>query len=279
MYTTLITVSQCAAHLDDPDWLILDVRHDLADPPWGRRVYEEAHIPRALFVSLDDDLSALPNGKNGRHPLPPPAQCTERLAHLGVTPGKQIVAYDQGSGMFAARLWWMLRWLGLEDCAVLDGGWAQWQAAKQPVSAAQEKPCPAPFVPLPQNLTVDVGAVLASLSSPTMTLIDARPASRFRGENETLDPVGGHIPGALNRPFTENLNSDGTFKPPAQLRAEFTSLLNGTPASQIVHQCGSGVTACHNMLAMEIAGFPGSRLYPGSWSEWCSDPARPIARG
>lgn len=279
MYTTLITVPQLAARLDDPDWLILDTRHDLADPSWGRRAYEEAHLPHALFVSLDDDLSAIPDGRNGRHPLPPPAQGAERLARLGVTQGKQIVAYDQGSGMFAARLWWMLRWLGLDRCAVLDGGWAQWQAAGQPVSAAAKTPRPANFVPQPRPLTVDAGAVLASLPSRTMTLIDARAASRFRGENETLDPVGGHIPGALNRPFTENLNADGTFKPAAQLRAEFAALLGDVPASRIVHQCGSGVTACHNALAMEIAGFPGARLYPGSWSEWCSDPARPVARG
>ncbi|MDR0247663.1 MAG: sulfurtransferase [Burkholderiales bacterium] len=279
MTSTLITVSQLVVHLDDPDWLILDVRHDLADPPWGRRTYEASHIPRALFVSLDEDLSALPNGRNGRHPLPQPTLCAERLARFGVTQGKQIVAYDQGPGAFAARFWWMLRWLGLNRCAVLDGGWAQWQAAGLPVSAAKETPQPANFVPQPQDITVDADAILANLSSQTMTLIDARPASRFRGENETLDPVGGHIPGALNRPFTDNLNTDGMFKPATQLRAEFALLLNDVPASRIVHQCGSGVTACHNALAMEIAGLSGSRLYPGSWSEWCSDPARPVARG
>ncbi|MDR2244668.1 MAG: sulfurtransferase [Burkholderiales bacterium] len=279
MDSTLVTVPQLAAHLDDPDWLILDVRHDLADPSWGRRAYEEAHIPRALFVSLDDDLSAPPNGKNGRHPLPPPTPCAERLARLGVAQGKQIVAYDQGPGMFAARLWWMLRWRGLDSCAVLDGGWAQWQAAGLPVSAVMETPQPAHFVPQPQAITVDADAVLANLSSQTMTLIDARPASRFRGENETLDPVGGHIPGSLNRPFTENLSADGTFKTAAQLRAEFAALLKEIPASRIVHSCGSGVTACHNALAMEIAGFSSLRLYPGSWSEWCSDLVRPVERG
>ncbi|MDR0251016.1 MAG: sulfurtransferase [Burkholderiales bacterium] len=279
MFSTLITVSKLAAHLDDPDWLILDVRHDLADPPWGRRTYEESHIPSALFVSLDEDLSAPPNGRNGRHPLPPPTPCAERLAHLSVTREKQIVAYDQGPGAFAARLWWMLRWLGLDRCAVLDGGWAQWQAAGLPISAAKETPQPTNFVPQPQNITVNADVVLANLSSQTMTLIDARPASRFRGENETLDPVGGHIPGALNRPFTDNLSADGTFKPAAQLRDEFALLLNEIPTSRIVHQCGSGVTACHNALAMEIAGFSSLRLYPGSWSEWCSDPARPVARG
>jgi thiosulfate/3-mercaptopyruvate sulfurtransferase len=286
MASTLISVPQLAAHLDDPDWLILDVRHDLADPSWGRRAYEESHIPRALFVSLDEDLSAPLNGKNGRHPLPTPTQSAERLARFGVTQGKQIVAYDQGSSMFAARLWWMLRWLGLDSCAVLDGGWAQWQAAGQTaglptglsVSAAKETPQPAHFVPQPQDITVDADAVLANLSMQAMTLIDARPAPRFRGENETLDPVGGHIPGALNRPFTENLNADGTFKSAEQLRTEFAALLKDIPASRIVHQCGSGVTACHNALAMEIAGFSSLRLYPGSWSEWCSDPARPMAR-
>ncbi|MCL2309753.1 MAG: sulfurtransferase [Proteobacteria bacterium] len=279
MFSTLITVSQLAAHLDDPDWLIFDVRHDLANPSWGRRAYEEAHIPRALFVSLDSDLSAPPNGRNGRHPLPLPTLCAERLARLGVAPGKQIVAYDQGSGMFAARLWWMLRWLGHDGCAVLDGGWAQWQAAKQPISVAEETAHPANFALHLQDITVNADAVLANLSAPTMTLIDARAASRFRGENETIDPVGGHIPGALNRPFTENLNVDGTFKPAAQLRGEFAALLKDVSTSRVVHQCGSGVTACHNILAMEIAGLPGSRLYPGSWSEWCSDPARPVTLG
>jgi thiosulfate/3-mercaptopyruvate sulfurtransferase len=279
MFATLVSVSQLVSHLDDPKWLVFDVRHDLADPLWGRRVYENAHIPRALFVSLDDDLSTPPNGKNGRHPLPSPAQCAERLARLGVAQGKQIVVYDQGSGMFAARLWWMLRWLGLDACAVLDGGWAQWQAAGQPVSATEEMSRPASFVPQPQDITVNADTVLANLASPTITLIDARAASRFRGENETLDPVGGHIPGALNRPFAENLNADGTFKPASQLRAEFVSLLKDVPASQVVHSCGSGVTACHNVLAMEIADLHGSRLYPGSWSEWCSDPTRPVARG
>ncbi|MCL2296924.1 MAG: sulfurtransferase [Proteobacteria bacterium] len=279
MASTLISVSQLAAHLDDPDWRIFDVRHDLADPSWGRRAYEASHVPRALFVSLDEDLSAPQNGKNGRHPLPTPTQCAERLARFGVTQGKQIVAYDQGSGMFAARLWWMLRWLGLDRCAVLDGGWAQWQAAGLPTSAAKETPQPANFAPQPQDFTVTADAVLANLSAPTMTLIDARPAPRFRGENETLDLVGGHIPGALNRPFTENLNADGAFKTAAQLRTEFTALLKDAPPSQIVHQCGSGVTACHNALAMEIAGLSSLRLYPGSWSEWCSDPARPVARG
>ncbi|MDR2173474.1 MAG: sulfurtransferase [Burkholderiales bacterium] len=279
MASTLITVPQLVAHLGDPNWLIFDARHDLADPSWGLRVYEETHIPRALFVSLDNDLSAPSNGTNGRHPLPPPAQCAERLARLGVMHGKQIVVYDQGAGMFAARLWWMLRWLGLDCCAVLDGGWKQWQAMGSPISAAKETPQPTHFVPQPKDITVDADVVLANLSLQTMTLIDARAASRFRGENETLDPVGGHIPGALNRPFTENLNDDGTFKSASQLRAEFAALLKEVPASQVVHTCGSGVTACHNILAMEIADFPGSRLYPGSWSEWCSDPARPIACG
>ncbi|MCL2872507.1 MAG: sulfurtransferase [Betaproteobacteria bacterium] len=279
MASPLITAPQLAAHLDDPDWLILDVRHDLADPPWGRRVYEEGHLPRAQFVSLDEDLSVAPTGKNGRHPLPPPEQCAERLGRLGVAPGKQIVAYDQGSGMFAARLWWMLRWLGLDRCAVLDGGWAQWLAAKQPVSTDRDAPQPANFAPQVQNLTVNADTVLANLFSPTFTLIDARAASRYRGENETIDPVGGHIPGALNRPYTENLTAEGVFKSAAQLRAEFTALLNGMPAARIVHQCGSGVSACHNVLAMEITGLSGSRLYPGSWSEWCSDPTRPIAQG
>ncbi|MDR2710392.1 MAG: sulfurtransferase [Burkholderiales bacterium] len=287
MFSTLISTSQLAAHLDDPDWLIFDVRHDLAAPPWGRRVYDESHIPHALFVSLDNDLSATPTGKNGRHPLPSPAQCAERLARFGVAqgknpenaPGKQIAAYDQGSGMFAARLWWVLRWLGFDRCAVLDGGWAQWLAEGQPVSTAQETPQPASFVPRPQDLTVDAGEVLANLSSPILTLIDARAASRYRGEEEPIDPVGGHIPGALNRPYTDNLSAGGTFKSAAQLRAEFNALLGDTPAARVVHQCGSGVTACHNVLAMEIAGLTGSHLYPGSWSEWCSDPARPMAKG
>ena len=278
MFNTLVRAEELAAHLDDPDWIVFDCRHDLADTVAGRRAYAQSHIPGACFLHLDDDLSGPKTGGNGRHPLPRAETFCTRMASLGMHNGKQAVAYDASGGFYAARLWWMLRWVGHTRVAVLDGGWEAWLKAGLGVTAQSPAIQSAVFNGTARDIAVDTQYVMGHLEQPHDILIDARSPDRFRGENETLDPVGGHIPGALNRFFKNNLAADGAFKPAAELRAEFAGLLGAELPHRVVHQCGSGVTACHNLLAMEIAGLPGSKLYPGSWSEWCSDPQRPVAR-
>lgn len=279
-YTTLITVPELAAHINDPAWVVCDCRHDLAQYEFGRNAYAKAHIPGARFLHLDEDLSGPKTGVNGRHPLPHPITFTLRLAALGIDNGKQVVAYDNAGGVYASRLWWMMRWVGHQSVAVLDGGFDAWVKAGQSVTDKPPAIKASTFTPNPSpQLLVDTRAVMANLAGKGFDVIDARSPDRFRGENETLDPVAGHIPGAVNRFFKLNLDQDGSFKPATALQQEFTTLLGGHDATRIVHQCGSGVTACHNLLAMEIAGLTGSRLYPGSWSEWVSDRTRPVARG
>jgi thiosulfate/3-mercaptopyruvate sulfurtransferase len=278
-YTTLVGTAELAAHLGDAAWVVFDCRHDLTQPDSGAQAHAAGHIPGAHFLHLDRDLSAPRTGRNGRHPLPDAQTVARTLSAAGVDASKQVVAYDAGIGMYAARLWWMLRWLGHDNAAVLDGGYAKWKLEGRPVSTVEPQPAPARFTGAPRALAVDVEDVLGSLGRPGRVLIDARSPDRYRGENETLDPVGGRIPGSLNRFYRDNLDASGCFKPPAELRAAFAALLGATPPGAVVHACGSGVTACHNLLAMEIAGLAGSRLYPGSWSEWCSDPTRPMARG
>ncbi len=278
MFTTLVTVHDLAAHLDDRDWLVFDCRFDLADTAAGRHAYSQSHIPGARFVHLDDDLSGPKTGNNGRHPLPDPEKFCARFAALGMRNDTQVVAYDASGGYYAARLWWMLRWVGHDRAAVLDGGWDAWLKTGLPVSAQLPAPKIGVFSGAARDIAVDARFIREQLGQPQNIVIDARSADRFRGENETLDPVGGHIPGALNRFFKNNLAADGRFKPADELREEFADLLGGVKPARVVHQCGSGVTACHNLLAMEIAGLNGSKLYPGSWSEWCSDPQRPVAR-
>jgi thiosulfate/3-mercaptopyruvate sulfurtransferase len=277
-FTTLASVTDVAAHLDDPHWIVFDCRHDLADTETGRRAYAQSHIPGARFVHLDADLSGPKSGTNGRHPLPDPAQFCARLAALGMHKGQQAVAYDATGGFYAARLWWMLRWVGHTRAAVLDGGWDAWRKNGLPVTAQLPAITSGAFNGAALNHTVDARFILDQIGQSQIKVIDARSPDRFRGENETLDPVGGHIPGAINRFFKDNLATDGRFKPAAELKREFSAVLGALPPAQAVHQCGSGVTACHNLLAMEIAGLSGSKLYPGSWSEWCSDPQRPVAR-
>ncbi|MDP1734254.1 MAG: sulfurtransferase [Sulfuritalea sp.] len=273
----LVSVEDLAAH---PEWRVFDCRHDLKNTEYGRQAYARGHIPGALFLHLDDDLSGAKDGRNGRHPLPDVADFVRRMSACGVDATTQVVAYDNEGGIFASRLWWMLRWLGHDKVAVLDGGLAGWKRSKRALEEAPPMVAPRVFTPQPQEVTVDVGQVLSALQSQNMLIVDARSPERFRGENETLDPVGGHIPGAVNRFYFDNLDDDGCFfKPVAELRAEFDALLAGRPAESVVQQCGSGVTACHNLLAMELAGLSGSRLYPGSWSEWCADPSRPVATG
>lgn len=283
MTMTLISAADLAERLQSPGVRIFDVRHDLADHAAGRLAYEQGHIPGARYLDHETELAAPRTGSNGRHPLPARADLAALMAGHGVQPDTLVVAYDASGGMFAAHLWWMLRWLGHERVVVLDGGWQGWLAAGHPVDTATvaAEPLAGAAAPAAPSLvdTVDADAVLANLSRPGFTVLDARAANRYRGEVEPMDPVAGHIPGALNRPNGENLQADGRFKPAAQLRAEFAGLLGERDPRAVVHQCGSGITACHNLLAMEIAGLEGSRLYPGSWSEWCSDPARPVARG
>lgn len=282
MHQTLISAADLAAHIDDPAWVVADCRHDLMNLAAGRDAYASGHLPGAVFADIETVLSGAKNGADGvflgRHPLPDREVLAEALRDFGIDDTTQVVAYDAHGGMFAARLWWLLRWLGHEAVAVLDGGMAAWEAAGQQLTTeVRTRPrgsfsVRAPFVP-----TVTVREVLDNLESGKRIVIDARAADRYRGENETIDPVGGHIPGAKNRFFKDNLGADGRFKDAAQLREEFSALIND-PAAAIM-QCGSGVTACHNLLALEVAGLPGAALYPGSWSEWVGDPARPVAKG
>lgn len=260
--------------------VILDAGFDLADTASGERAFAAGHIPGSHYAHLDRDLSAAKTGRNGRHPLPERSAFARAVAGWGIAPGRQVVSLDRQGGMYAARLWWMLRWLGHAPAAVLDGGYAAWLAAGGEISTA----APAPIAPArpypdrpPRAPSIDATGLAAQLGR--VALVDARSGERFRGDKEPIDPVAGHIPGALNRFHSANLAPDGTFKPAEQLRREFGAVLGTRAASDVVHSCGSGVTACHNLLAMEHAGLHGSRLYPGSWSEWSSDPARPIARG
>ena len=281
----LVTTEELASHLNDPQWMIFDIRHDMSDSDAGRHAYDAKHIPGAIFQHLDDDLCGPKSGTNGRHPLPDQHAFAAHMAALGVTRDKNIVVYDASSGIFAVRLWWMLRWLGLKHVALLDGGLPKWIAEGRPLTAqvpaalaAQGQAAPKDFA-LRSGMTVDAAYVLSHLGDPATPLLDSRAPERFRGEQENLDPVAGHIPGAANRFFKANLKADGLFRPAVELRAEYLALLNGRTPAQLIHQCGSGITACHNLFAMEFAGLPGSRLYPGSWSEWVADRSRPIATG
>ncbi len=277
--TALVNTEILAQRLEDPDWVVFDCRHDLADPARGRTEYTASHIPGARFLHLDEDLSAPKTGTNGRHPLPDPNVLMEKLGRAGVDSRKQIVAYDAQGGMVAARLWWVLRWLGHLPVAVLDGGWNQWTAEGRPQNAEVPRSQPTRFSGRADSGWVGAEFVRARLYDPGMVLVDARAPDRFRGQNETLDPVGGRIPGARNRYFRDNLDASGRFKAPEALEREFGDVLGAANAENVVSYCGSGVSACHNLLAMEVAGLRGARLYPGSWSEWCADPSRPVESG
>lgn len=281
-YTTLITASELKQHIDNPAFVVLDCRAELTDTRAGAQAFAVGHIPGAQHADADtalSDKSPGPNGEfRGRHPLPSREAFIETLRGWGVYPNSQVIAYDAHGGMFAARLWWMLRWVGHVNVAVLDGGLAAWLAAGGALST--EAPTrPRGSITLQPTLAPVVTAadVLSNLSAKTHTVLDARAADRFRGENETIDPVAGHIPGAKNRCFKDNLLDDGSFKGAEALRKDFGALTS-RPESTIL-QCGSGISACHNALAMEIAGLSGASLYPGSWSEWSSDPSRPVATG
>lgn len=261
--------------------VVLDTSFDLADTQAGERAYAEGHLPRARYVHLDRDLSGPRNGRNGRHPLPSREAFAATAGRLGIRPGVQVAVYDRQGSSYAARAWWLLRWLGHAEVAVLDGGLPAWQAiGGELVTTAAPADVLPPYPERPTLVeTIDADALQSRLAAGSASLVDARAPERYRGDLEPLDPVAGHIPGALNRFFKDNLGPDGRFKPAPALRAEFEALLGPRPAHEVMHQCGSGVTACHNLLAMEIAGLAGAGLYPGSWSEWCADPARPVAKG
>jgi thiosulfate/3-mercaptopyruvate sulfurtransferase len=289
--TTLITPRQLAARLEDRDLAVIDCRFDLARPQWGREAYARERVPHALYAHLDHDLSGKTSTSTGRHPLPPIDAMAMRLGQWGIDAQVQVVAYDQSSGAHAARLWWLLRWLGHTKVAVLDGGLAAWQEERLPLDAtplldsdaqAQSARQPRRFDPRPDPemvvSTTEVEELVASgqIASADQVMIDARSADRFAGRNETIDPIAGHIPGARNHPFTDNLDPTGRFLARGTLRERFAKTLEGVPPDAAICMCGSGVTACHNLLAMEVAGLQGARLYAGSWSEWIRDPKHPI---
>jgi thiosulfate/3-mercaptopyruvate sulfurtransferase len=281
-HTTLISAANLAERLAAAPGsvLVFDCRFDLAAPEAGEAAYAAGHVPGALYLHLDRDLSGATTGTNGRHPLPVRADLVAKLAGVGLNEGQQVVAYDAQGGMYAARIWWLLRWLGHDSVALLDGGLQAWEAAGKPLETEAKPRSPGNFkAGAPLAVTVDVQAVERNLTTRDHVLIDARAADRYRGENETLDRVGGHIPGALNHHYKDNLTAEGRFKTAHELRDAFGALVGATAPDRVVLQCGSGVTACHNALAMEIAGLHGAALYAGSWSEWSANPSRPVATG
>jgi thiosulfate/3-mercaptopyruvate sulfurtransferase len=278
-YTTLITPESLAPHLQDAGWAVVDCRYRLADFGFGRTAYARSHIAGALFADIGDDLSApvIP-GKTGRHPLPEVTAITARLSAWGIDGGVQVVAYDDSGGSMAVRVWWLLRWLGHDAAAVLDGGWQAWQAKGLPVRSGPESRAARTFVPrVRPELVLTAEQVDRVRDDPAWRILDARNADRFRGENETIDPVAGHIPGARSAPYADNVEPDGRFKSKDILRRRYLEVLDGVPAERAVCYCGSGVTAAHDVLAMACAGLGDARLYAGSWSEWIVDPARPVA--
>jgi thiosulfate/3-mercaptopyruvate sulfurtransferase len=274
--STLVSTGELEQNLTH--WRVFDCRHDLAKPSLGEQQYREGHIPGALFAHLDRDLSGRKTGSNGRHPLPEPQDFEKWLEKVGLTPKDQVVCYDAGPGAMAARLWWMLRWIGHHKVAVLDGGFAKWTQEGRPVTIDVPLFTPLNYPIKPRNqFAVDVASVEKNLQQ--LILVDARAPARWRGEQEPIDPVAGRIPGAKNRYNMDNLSPDGTFKDPKQLKHELAAVLGKRSPSDVVHYCGSGVAACHNLLAMEVAGLKGGKLYAGSWSEWSADPTRPQEKG
>lgn len=282
MYTNLISASELAQNIDNPRWVIVDCRHDLMDTNAGQNAYQDGHLPRAQFAHLDQQLSGAKNSGNGnfrgRHPLPERDALIRAMRSWGIDNSTQVVAYDAQGGMFAARLWYLLRWVGHRAVAVLDGGLPAWQALQLPLTTTVSSVANGSIEERPSLVAqVNVNDVLANLATGQRVVVDARSADRYRGENETIDPVGGHIPGAKNRFFKDNLQANGQFKSAEQLKQEWSAILPDVRKS--IMQCGSGVTACHNLLALDVAGLQGAALYPGSWSEWCADPSRPVATG
>lgn len=276
----LIDASALRDRLDDPTVRIVDCRFSLSEPAAGRVDYERAHIPGAVYADLDQDLSAPIDAASGRHPLPQFGRLCARLGSWGVDETRQVVVYDAADGAIAARLWWLLRYLGHEAVALLDGGWQAWTGQDGPTESGFREFEQRIFTQRASAMTwVSTAALSDQLARDSVALVDARSAERFRGDVEPIDPVAGHVPGAINHPYTDNIVPSGRMRSVDSLRAMWTRRLAGRAPREVVHMCGSGVTACQNLLAMELAGLSGSRLYPGSWSEWIRDPARPVATG
>jgi len=279
-YTTLISTATLHQQLNNSDWVIVDCRFSLADTETGAKAYRHGHIPNARYAHLDKDLSSAITDFTGRHPLPDFALLAKKLGDWGITNASQVVAYDDAGGAFAGRLWWLLRCMGHDKVAVLDGGIKHWQKQGLPITTTLPAIKPTTFRPyLNDAAWLNALQVQNSLGKKSICLIDARTPERYRGEQEPIDPVTGHIPGALNRAFQLNLDSNGLFLPVEQLRDQFKQLIGASAPEQVVHYCGSGVTACHNLLAMEHAGLSGSKLYAGSWSEWIRNKNRTVAKG
>lgn len=279
-YKTLISTSELAGHLSAADWAVIDCRFVLTAPERGEQNYLRSHIPGAVYAHLERDLSSqIVPGVTGRHPWPSVEQASASFAEIGIDPGVQVVVYDDAGGALAAvRVWWMLRWLGHEAVAVLDGGWQKWVYEDRPVLSGSETRAARRFVPNPRpELLVDVEQVNHMRLDAAYRVLDARAYERYLGHNETIDPVAGHIPGARSASYLENLSEEGTMRPPQELRERYQALLGGVPAQNAVFYCGSGVTSIHNLLAMLHAGLGEARLYPGSWSEWIADVRRPVA--
>lgn len=277
-YETLIEPRELLTRLSAPDWVVIDCRFDLARPSAGREAYAQSHIPGARYAHLDEDLSAPVSPVTGRHPLPQPEKLAARLGEWGISNSTQVVAYDQANGAFAARLWWLLRWIGHSKVAVLNGGFQAWVAAGLPTDSHAASPTQVDFKACPQDdAWLTTAEVQELLAEGQIELIDARAADRFAGRNETIDPVAGHIPGAQSHPFMSDLDGQQRFLSAELLRGRWLEQLRGADPHRVVCMCGSGVTACHNLLALEVAGLGGARLYAGSWSEWIRDPARPVA--
>jgi thiosulfate/3-mercaptopyruvate sulfurtransferase len=275
----LVSTNEFESKLQSPDWVIFDCRHDLMDAGKGERAYRAGHIPGARFANVDTDLSSEKNGTNGRHPLPSPVGFAAFLARNGVGADSTVVAYDDVGGQYAARLWWLCRWIGLKNVGLLDGGFQKWSAEGRAVTTDIPAPKHTALRAEPNpRMVISAGELLPRLNQSDWCVIDARAAERYRGDVEPIDPVAGHIPSARNHPCKQNLAADLTFKPDEELRAQFVSLCGDVPTENVIHQCGSGVTACLNAFAMEHAGLSGSKLYAGSWSEWIADPSRPVAR-
>ena len=278
MYTTLIETEQLAESLLDPNTRILDCRFDVKNPPAGEVAWRQNHIPGARYVNLDTDMASVPHQESGRHPLPSVDAFKARLGTLGIESRSQVVVYDDAGGAIAGRMWWLLHWVGHEAVALLNGGMPKWIAENRPLSNKPPAKVHTDYpISVNRQLWLSTDEVMKAQQHDSLQLLDARGPDRFAGENETLDPRGGHIPGSLNLPFMENLNKDSTFKSVQFLRQRFEPLTHQPRA--ICHSCGSGVTACHNYLAMVHAGFDPGRLYVGSWSEWIQDSKRPIATG
>ena len=278
-YRSLIDTETLATRLSDPAVAIVDCRFDLKDPAWGEREHAARHVPGAVYASLDADMSGGKTGRNGRHPLPDPAALSRTFGRLGIDGATQVVAYDQDTGIYASRFWWLLRWFGHDAVAVLDGGFAKWLHEHRATRSGVESRAPRRFDGTPRpGWVVDVDEVATVSRDGGAHLVDARSPERFRGENETIDTVGGHIPGAVNHFYMWNLTDENTFRPPAEVRDRIRESIGEVAPDRVINYCGSGVTACHNLLAFEHAGLRGAKLFVGSWSEWSSDPGRPIEK-